>query len=41
MKNYMKMKKESAFNEMSYAEKRKKDKDFGKMVNTIIKNKRR
>ena len=41
MKNYIKMKKESAFNEMSYAEKRKKDKDFGKMVNTIIKNKRR
>ena len=32
-KNYIKMKKESEFNEMSYSEKRKKDKDFGKLVN--------
>lgn len=40
--NYMKMKNESAFNDMSYLEKRKKDKAFGKMVkNTMkIKNKR-
>ena len=41
LQSYVKMKKESAFNEMSYAEKRKKDKDFGKMVNAAIKNKRR
>jgi len=30
--NYVKMNKESAFNEMSYLEKRQKDKDFGKMI---------
>lgn len=38
-KNYLKMKNESAFNEMSYFEKRKKDKDFGKLVKTTMKNK--
>lgn len=38
-KNYLKMKKESAYNEMSYFEKRKKDREFGKMVNTAIKGK--
>jgi len=37
-KNYLKMKNESAFNEMSYSEKRKKDKDFGKMVKSTLKN---
>jgi ribosome biogenesis GTPase len=30
--NYIKMNKESEFNEMSYLEKRQKDKDFGKMI---------
>ncbi|MEH0019996.1 MAG: ribosome small subunit-dependent GTPase A [Desulfobacter sp.] len=35
--NYMKMQKESAFNNMSYVEKRKKDKAFGKMVKSVIK----
>jgi len=30
--NYTKMNKESEFNEMSYLEKRQKDKDFGKMI---------
>lgn len=39
--NYLKMKRESAFNEMSYADKRKKDKSFGKMVRSTIKNKQR
>jgi len=39
--NYIKMKKESAFNEMSYAEKRKKDKDFGKSIKSVINNKNR
>lgn len=39
--NYLKMKKESAYNAMSYFEKRKKDKDFGKMVNTALKGKNR
>ncbi|WP_455219191.1 ribosome small subunit-dependent GTPase A [Kaarinaea lacus] len=39
--NYLKMKKESEFNQMSYIEKRKKDKNFGKYVKTIMKNKKR
>ncbi|MBC8210011.1 MAG: ribosome small subunit-dependent GTPase A [Gammaproteobacteria bacterium] len=37
--NYLKMKNESAFNEMSYYEKRKKDKDFGKLIKTTLKSK--
>lgn len=37
--NYKKMKSELAFNDMSYAEKRKKDKDFGKMVKSAVKDK--
>jgi len=40
-KNYLKMKKESEFNQMSYLEKRKKDKDFGKFVKSTMKNKQR
>ena len=39
--NYLKMKNESAFNDMSYFEKRKKDKDFGKMIKSVIKGKKR
>lgn len=39
--NYLKMKKESAFNEMSYLEKRKKDKGFGKMIKSIKKDMQR
>ncbi|MDX2463847.1 MAG: hypothetical protein QNK31_04995, partial [Porticoccus sp.] len=38
-KNYVKMKNESAFNEMSYSEKRKKDKDFGKLIKSTLKGK--
>jgi ribosome biogenesis GTPase len=40
-KNYMKIKKESAFNDMSYSDKRKKDKDFGKMIKSVMKEKKR
>jgi ribosome biogenesis GTPase len=40
-RNYLKMKRESAFNEMSYSEKRKKDKDFGKMIKSVMKDKSR
>jgi ribosome biogenesis GTPase len=40
-KNYLKMKKESDFNEMSYLDKRKKDKDFGKIIKSALKNKKR
>ncbi len=39
--NYLKMKKESEFNQMSYLEKRKKDKNFGKLIKTTMKNKKR
>ncbi|MFC1979016.1 ribosome small subunit-dependent GTPase A [Chloroflexota bacterium] len=35
--NYLKINKESAFNEMSYLEKKQKDKDFGKMIKTAKK----
>ncbi len=39
--NYLKMKRESVFNEMSYLEKRRKDKSFGKLIKTTMKNKKR
>jgi ribosome biogenesis GTPase len=39
--NYLKMKKEAEFNQMSYFEKRKKDKSFGKLVKSTMKNKQR
>jgi len=38
--NFMKMNKESAYNEMSYFEKRKKDKQFGKHCKTVMKHKK-
>ena len=37
--NYLRMQKESAFHEMSYLEKRKKDKNFAKMVKSVMKTK--
>ncbi len=40
-RNYLKMKRESEFNQMSYLEKRNKERSFGKMVKEIIKNKKR
>ncbi len=39
--NYLKMKKESEFNQMSYLEKRDKDKRFGKLIKSIMKHKQR
>jgi ribosome biogenesis GTPase len=39
--SYLKLKAESDFNEMSYVDKRKKDKAFGKMVKTVLKHKSR
>jgi ribosome biogenesis GTPase len=38
--NYLKMKKESDYNEMSYLERRQKDKQFGKLVKTVMKHKK-
>ncbi|MBF0239193.1 MAG: ribosome small subunit-dependent GTPase A [SAR324 cluster bacterium] len=37
--NYLKIKKESEFNEMSYMDKRQKDKKFGRLVKEVIKHK--
>lgn len=39
--NYLKITKESAYNEMSYLEKRKKDKQFGKLIKSVMKHKKR
>jgi ribosome biogenesis GTPase / thiamine phosphate phosphatase len=39
--NYLKLRKESAYYEMSYAEKRRKDKQFGRMVKSVMKYKKR
>ncbi len=38
--NYIKMKKESIYHEMSYLEKRQKDKQFGKLCKTVMKHKK-
>jgi len=38
--NYIKMNKESIYNEMSYLEKRRKDKQFGKFCKTVMKHKK-
>jgi len=38
--NYLKMKKESNYNEMSYLEKKQKDKQFGKLCKTVMKHKK-
>lgn len=35
--NFLKLKRESEFHEMSYAEKRKKDKDFGRFIKSVKK----
>jgi ribosome biogenesis GTPase len=37
LQNYLKLKKESEFHEMSHLEKRKKDRSFGKFVRSVIK----
>jgi ribosome biogenesis GTPase len=36
--NYLKLTEESEFHQMSYAEKRKKDRDFGKFVKSVKKD---
>lgn len=38
--NYVKMNKESAYNEMSYLEKKEKDRKFGKLCKSVMKNKK-
>lgn len=39
-KNYIKLYKESLYNEMSYFEKRQKDKSFGKYIHSVLKHRR-
>jgi ribosome biogenesis GTPase len=39
--NYLKMRKESEFHEMSYLERRNRDKKFGKMVKSVMKDKKK
>lgn len=39
-RNYQKMLNESAFHGLSYSQRRKKDKDFGKMVKSVLKGKK-
>ena len=39
--NYLKIRKESKFPEMSYLERRNKDKKFGKMVKSVMKDKKK
>lgn len=39
--SYIKLTKETAFHQMSYVEKRRKDKQFGRMVKSILKEKRK
>ena len=39
--SFIKMSKESAYHEMSYLEKKRKDKEFGKMVKTVMKDKKK
>ena len=38
--SFIKMNRESAFNEMSYFEKRQKDKQFGKLIKSVMKHKK-
>jgi ribosome biogenesis GTPase len=40
-RNYLRMNRESAYNDMSYLEKRRKDKQFGKHVKNVMKDKKR
>lgn len=39
--SYLKMTKESAFNDMSYVEKKRKDKNFGKLIKATLKAKQK
>jgi len=40
-RSYLKLDKESEYHELSYVEKRKKDKDFGRFVKSVMKHKKR
>ena len=38
LQDYLKLRKESAFHDLSYAERRKKDREFGRFVHSVMKN---
>jgi ribosome biogenesis GTPase len=38
-RSYLKLRKESEYHEMSYVDKRKKDRAFGRYVKSVLKNK--
>jgi ribosome biogenesis GTPase len=37
LQDYLKLRKESAFHDLSYAERRKRDRDFGRFVHSALK----
>jgi ribosome biogenesis GTPase len=39
LQNYLKLRKESAFHDLSYVERRKKDREFGRFVHSVLKRK--
>ena len=41
LEHFLKLKKETSFNDISYAERRKKDRNFGKMVKSVVKHKKK
>jgi ribosome biogenesis GTPase len=41
LQDYLKLSRESAFHDLSYAERRKKDRDFGRFVHSVMKHKAR
>jgi ribosome biogenesis GTPase len=38
LRSYLKLRKESAFHESSYVERRKKDREFGRFVRSVMKH---
>jgi len=41
LQDFLKLRKESAFHDLSYVERRKKDRDFGRFVRSAMKHKAR
>ena len=39
LQDYLKLRKEAAFHDLSYVDRRKKDRDFGRIVRSVLKNK--
>jgi ribosome biogenesis GTPase len=41
LRSFLKLRKESAFHDLSYVERRQKDKEFGRFVHSVMKHKGR